>query len=130
MARRPAPLSPHLGIYRPLSGSFTSIAHRALNTALFAGTWFLAAWLVAIAAGGAWAEAYLGFWGNWLGQLMLFGWSFAAFYNAAQWLRHFAWDLGYGFELPTARLTARLAFGGSVLATAALWAYIGLRGAS
>lgn len=127
MARRPAPLSPHLAIYRPLSGSFTSIAHRAVNVALFGGTWFLAAWLIGIAAGGTWFETYTAFWGTWLGQVMLFGWTFCAFYNAAHWLRHFAWDLGYGFELGTARLTAWLAVGGSALATLAVWAWIAVR---
>jgi succinate dehydrogenase / fumarate reductase, cytochrome b subunit len=128
MARRPAPLSPHLAIYRPLHGSFTSIAQRATNTALFAGTWFFAAWLVAIAAGGRWFDLYTAFWASWLGQVMLFGWSFAALFSAAQWLRHFAWDVGYGFELRTSRITAILALVGAAVATLGLWTYIGLRG--
>lgn len=129
MARRPAPLSPHLGIYRPLPGSFTSIAHRASNTALFAGTWFLAAWLIGIAAGGRWFALYTAFWASWPGQLMLFGWTFCAFFSAAQWLRHFAWDLGYGFDLRTTRITALAALAGAAAASLALWTYIGLRGA-
>ena len=130
MARRPAPLSPHLGIYRPLSGAFTSIAHRAVNTALFGGCFFLAAWLIGIAAGGPLFEVYTAFWGTWLGQLMLVGWTYCAFYCAAHWVRHFAWDLGYGFELPTAQLTARVALIGSAAATLAVWEFIGLRGAA
>lgn len=127
MAQPPRPLSPHLTIYRPLSGALTSILHRAMNAALFGGTAFLAAWLLGIAAGGAWFDAYTAFWASWLGKLMLFGWTYAAVYNAAHWLRHFAWDLGYGFELETARLTAYLAVLGSAAVTLGLWLYLVLR---
>lgn len=127
MAQPPRPLSPHLTIYRPLSGAFTSILHRAMNGALFGGTIFLAAWLLGIAAGGRWFEVYTAFWATWLGKLMLFGWTYAAAYNATHWLRHFAWDLGYGFEPGTARLTAQLAIFGSAAATLGLWLYLVVR---
>lgn len=122
------PLSPHLTIYRPLVGAFTSILHRALNVALFAGTAFLALWLVAVAVGGDFYTGYTGFLGSFLGQIMLFGWTFCALFYAAQGIRHFAWDLGYGFELETARLTgwAALAFaaGGTLL----IWLIVAIRG--
>ncbi|MEY4879255.1 MAG: hypothetical protein RJB62_724, partial [Pseudomonadota bacterium] len=38
-------------------------------------------------------------------------------------IRHLAWDLGYGFKVPTARLTAALVFGLSLAIAVAVFAY-------
>ncbi|GAB4350815.1 MAG: succinate dehydrogenase, cytochrome b556 subunit [Immundisolibacter sp.] len=124
---KPRPLSPHLTVYRPLIGSYTSILHRASSAALLIGLIFMAAWLLGIAQGGAVYGALSALWGSVVGKVMLFGWTFCAFFYAAQWIRHFAWDLGYGFELDTARLTGRLALLGSAVATVLVWIYIAMR---
>ena len=121
------PLSPHLTVYRPLIGAFTSILHRAMNTALFGGCLFFAAWLLTIALGGEAYATYARFWQSWIGQSMLLCWTFAAIYSAAQWLRHLAWDLGYGFELEVARRTAWLALWGSSGLTLLIWSHVLLR---
>ena len=126
---KPRPLSPHLTVYRPLTGSYTSILHRAVSAALLGGLAFLAAWLVAIAEGGALFDAMAGLWASVVGRIMLFGWTFCAFFYAAHWIRHFAWDMGYGFELPTARLTGRLALFGSAAASVLVWLYVAMRAA-
>ena len=126
---KPRPLSPHLTVYRPLIGSYTSILHRATSAALLGGTAFLAAWLVAIAQGGALFDELSALWASVVGKVMLFGWTFCAFFYAAHWVRHFAWDMGYGFELPTARLTGRLALFGSAAASVLVWLYVAMRAA-
>ena len=43
------PLSPHLGIYRPMLTMMMSITHRITGAALYAGTLLLAWWLLAAA---------------------------------------------------------------------------------
>lgn len=126
---KPRPLSPHLTVYRPLIGSYTSILHRAASAALLGGLVFLAAWLVAIAQGGALFYALSALWASVVGKVMLFGWTFCAFFYAAHWVRHFAWDMGYGFELSTARLTGRLALFGSAAASLLVWLYVAMRAA-
>lgn len=126
---KPRPLSPHLAVYRPLIGSYTSILHRATSAALLGGLVFLAAWLVAIAQGGALFDVLSALWASAVGKVMLFGWTFCAFFYAAHWVRHFAWDMGYGFELPTARLTGRLALFGSAAASVLVWLYVAMRAA-
>ena len=126
---KPRPLSPHLTVYRPLTGSYTSILHRAASAALLGGLVFLAAWLVAIAQGSALFDALSALWASVVGKVMLFGWTFCAFFYAAHWVRHFAWDMGYGFELPTARLTGRLALFGSAAASVLVWLYVAMRAA-
>ncbi len=124
---KPRPLSPHLTVYRPLIGSYTSILHRAVSAALLGGLGVLAAWLLAIAQGGALFDAFTTLWGSFVGKVMLFGWTFCAFFYAAHWIRHFGWDMGYGFELDTARLTGRLALIGSAAASVLVWLYIAMR---
>ena len=52
---RARPLSPHLGIYRPMLTMMMSIVHRITGGALYFGTLLLAWWLIAAATG---PEAY------------------------------------------------------------------------
>ncbi|MEC9341551.1 MAG: succinate dehydrogenase, cytochrome b556 subunit, partial [Pseudomonadota bacterium] len=82
------PLSPHLTIYRPLIGAFTSILHRAMNAALFAGCGVFAIWLFAAARGGAFFTWYNGLLHSLIGRALLVALTFAACYSAAQWIRH------------------------------------------
>ena len=121
------PLSPHLTAYRPLLGAFTSILHRAMNAVLLGGCVFFAAWLLTIALGGEAFEGYARLWQSWIGKAMLFGWTFAAIYSAAQWLRHIAWDLGYGFELEAAQRSGLAAIWGAGVLTVLIWGYVAMR---
>jgi succinate dehydrogenase / fumarate reductase cytochrome b subunit len=115
------PLSPHLQIYKPQITSVLSITHRATGLALAFGTLFLV-WFLAAASwsDGAFALAQ-GFWGSWLGQLCLFGWSLALFYHLLNGIRHLAWDAGLGFELKTVHITGWVVVIGSVVLTLFAW---------
>lgn len=121
------PLSPHLTIYRPLIGAFTSILHRAMNAALFGGCGVFAIWLFAAARGGAFFTWYNGLLHSLVGRALLVGLTFAACYSAAQWIRHLFWDLGYGFELETARKTGLAALWGSGVVTLLIWTVVLVR---
>ena len=122
MAQRP--LSPHLAVYRPLIGSFTSILHRGMNCLLLAGTVVLALWIVSIAVGGDSFQLINGLLASWVGQLALIAWTFAGYYFICQWLRHFAWDLGYGFDLTTASRSGWAALVVALVATLVTWGYL------
>lgn len=130
MSQGQRPLSPHLEIYRPLTGSFTSILHRATNAALLGGMVVLAAWLACVAAGGEAYELANAFLSSFIGRIALFGWTFSALFSAAQWVRHFFWDMGYGFEIETAKKSGLLALVFAMIATLAVWLQVILRGAS
>ena len=106
------PLSPHLQIYRPQITSVLSIVHRLTGVALTLGTLLLTWWLVSAAYGpDAFADAQ-GFLASWLGQLLLWAFTFALFYHLGNGIRHLAWDFGWGFELSQVRASglAMLAF--------------------
>jgi succinate dehydrogenase / fumarate reductase cytochrome b subunit len=99
------PLSPHLQVYRPQITSILSILHRITGVALTFATLLLTWWLAAAAYGPeqfADAQAFLG---SWIGQLLLWGFTFAVFYHLANGVRHLLWDFGWGFEIDQVRKT-------------------------
>ena len=123
-SRRPQhmPLSPHLTIYRWPITMAASITHRVTGIALAGGTLFLTWWLIAAASGpdayGIFAAAAA----HPLGKIVLFGFVWSLAFHLMNGVRHLAWDVGYGFKLPAARLTALIVYIGSVLIAAAVFA--------
>ena len=117
MSSRDRPLSPHLQVYRPQITSVLSILHRVAGVALTLGTLLLTYWLVAAAYGPepfATAQALLG---SWLGQVVLWGFTFALFYHLGNGIRHLAWDFGWGFELTQVRASGLLMLAFAAVAT-------------
>lgn len=114
MAAPNRPLSPHIQVYRPQITSVLSIAHRITGVALTAGTLLFTWWLVAAAYGPEQFATVQGFIGSWIGQLLLWGFTFALFYHLGNGVRHLAWDFGWGFELDRLRASglAVLVFAG------------------
>ena len=99
------PLSPHLGIYRWQITMTMSILHRATGVALAVGSLALVYWLTAAGLG---PESYTdaqGLFGSWIGQFLLWGWTFSFFYHLCNGIRHLCWDAGWGFEIKTLYLT-------------------------
>ena len=99
MTPAPRPLSPHLSIYKPQLTSVLSISHRLTGVVLSVGTVLLVWWLVAAASGERAFAAAQGFWGSWIGLLLLFGWTFSLFFHLCNGIRHLLWDAGWGFDL-------------------------------
>jgi len=119
---RTHPLSPHLQIYRWPITMAASITHRATGMALGAGTLFLAWWLIAAASGpgayGIFARAAA----HPVGEIVLFGFLWSLAFHLLNGIRHLLWDMGYGFKVPTAKLTAALVYAGSILLAAGVFA--------
>ena len=105
---REHPLSPHLQIWRWTITMAASIAHRATGMALYAGTAFLAWWLIAMASGADAYDNFIAAASHPLGRVVLFGFVWSISFHLLNGVRHFAWDLGHGFEVPTAKRTAAL----------------------
>lgn len=115
------PLSPHLSIYRPIPTMIISIVHRVTGMALYGGTLLLAWWLYGVASGEATFNTTNGVISHPLGQLVLFGFTWALIHHMLGGIRHFFWDLGKGFEKETATKTAWLILILSILITLAIW---------
>jgi len=115
-------LSPHLQIYRWPITMAASITHRATGIALAAGTVLLSWWLIAAASG---PDAYAVFAlvaSNPVGEIILFGFLWSLSFHLLNGIRHLVWDVGYGFKVPTAKLTAALVYVGSLLLAAGAFA--------
>ena len=126
MTRNPdRPLSPHLTIFKWGPHMLVSILHRITGAGLaILGLGVLTWWLMAIASG---AEAYATFTRfstSWLGLIVLVGLTWAFFQHLLSGIRHLAMDSGAAFELGTNKRFAVLTIVGSVILTAALWAYV------
>ena len=75
-----------------------SIVHRATGVALYFGTLLLAWWLIAAASGPSAYSYVQGFMGSFIGRLIVFGYTWALLHHLLSGIRHFVWDLGYGFK--------------------------------
>ena len=96
------PLSPFITIFRWPITMATSIVHRITGVALAGGTLLLAWWLIAASNGPESYQFFTDTAASPLGQLVLFGITWALAFHAANGIRHLAWDLGYGFQIQTA----------------------------
>ena len=118
------PLSPHLTVWRWGPGMAASIVHRVTGAGLaILGLAVLTWWLVALSGG---AEPYALFTRaatNIFGRIVLVGLTWAFFQHLLTGTRHLVMDTGAVFELTTNNRFAMLTFVGSVVLTAALWAY-------
>jgi succinate dehydrogenase cytochrome b subunit len=103
MTRRERPLSPHLGIYRPMYTMVLSISHRITGVLLSIGLVLFTYWLIALAGGPGLYTTALERFRFPLTRWLLLGWLFSFFFHLCNGIRHLAWDCGLGFERKQAR---------------------------
>jgi succinate dehydrogenase / fumarate reductase cytochrome b subunit len=115
------PQSPNIQIYRPQLTSVLSIANRISGVVLGLAGVGLVAWLIAAAAGPQAYAAVQGALASPLGQIVLFGFTFAFFLHLCGGIRHLAWDAGYGFELQTIYASGWTVVAASFVLTGATW---------
>lgn len=129
MAPRARPLSPHLEIYRFTLTMAMSIVQRITGIANYAGTLLLVIWLGAAALGGDAYATVSALFGSWLGQVVLFGYTWSLIHHMLGGLRHFVWDSGRMLD-PTGReVIARIQIAASIALTIIAWAlYVWSRG--
>ena len=115
------PLSPHLQVYKPQITSALSIFNRITGCAWAGGVLLLVWWLVAAAAGPGAFAAVQWFLGSFLGLLILFGMTAAAWYHTLGGIRHLVWDAGYGFDLPSTHASGYAVLAGTAILTVLTW---------
>ncbi|MDO8981985.1 MAG: succinate dehydrogenase, cytochrome b556 subunit [Afipia sp.] len=114
------PLSPFM-TYRWTLTMAMSIVHRVTGIALYVGTLLMAWWLIATASGpGAYANIQ-GFTSSWIGRVIVFGYTWALLHHMLSGIRHFIWDLGYGFGPSEREWLTRAALIGSITLTIVVW---------
>ncbi len=99
-----------------------SILHRVTGVALYFGTLLLVWWLLAAAAGPSGYATFQGFISSWFGRLVMFGYTWALFHHLMSGIRHFIWDLGYGFGKNEREWLTGAALIGGIVLTVLVWA--------
>ena len=116
------PLSPHLQAYDMLQlTSALSIGGRITGVVWAVGLLFFVWWLVAAAAGPEGFARVQWFLGSFLGLLVLFGMSAAAWFHTLNGIRHLAWDAGYGYDIPTTYRSGYMVLIGTGVMTVRTW---------
>ena len=115
------PTSPHLSIYRPTITMMMSIAHRITGAALYVGMVLVVWWLLAAASGPNAYATVQGFMGSIIGRLILVGFTWALMHHTLGGIRHFIWDMGYGFGPSEREWLAWATLIGSLALTLLIW---------
>ncbi|HYJ30962.1 MAG TPA: succinate dehydrogenase, cytochrome b556 subunit [Allosphingosinicella sp.] len=126
MHRNPdRPMAPHLTVWKWGPHMLVSIVHRITGAGLALVGGIVLVWWLAAAADGP--EAYAGFTGwatHWTGIVVGIGLTWALFQHLLTGIRHFALDIGAGYELSTNKFWSVMTIVGAVVLTAALWAWL------
>ena len=122
------PLSPHLSIWRWGPAMAVSILHRITGDGLaLVGLGVLLWWLGALAGGDASYLTFTRHMGEWYGQVVLIGLTWAFFNHMMSGLRHFVLDIGAGFELNSNAFWSVVSPLVAIVLTVAVWATVLLR---
>ena len=120
------PLSPHIQIYNWHVSSLVSISHRitsVINILILTLLCFLV-WTLIL--GNQNYQIVYNFFNSFFGKFFIisFVWSYS--FQILSEVRHWFWDLGYGFELKTSKITGVLVIIGSLVITIILYSIRGI----
>lgn len=121
MTMHERPLSPHLQIYKVELPMLLSGLHRITGLALSVGSILLVAW-IASAVYSAEAFASLSrFLGSFIGQLMLFGWTFSLMHHTVNGVRHLIWDTGRMLTVEQIHASSKIGLAITIVLTVLAW---------
>ena len=120
------PLSPHIQIYNWHISSLISISHRITGVVNILALTLVCFWVWILLLGNENYQVIFNFFNSIFGKLFIisFVWSYS--FQILSEIRHWFWDLGYGFELKTSRITGILVILGSIIITAVLYSMRGI----
>ena len=120
------PLSPHIQIYNWHISSLVSISHRITGVINILALTLICFWIWMLYLGSESYQVIFNFLNSFFGKLFIisFVWSYS--FQILSEIRHWFWDLGYGFELKTSRITGILVILGSIIITIVLYSMRGI----
>jgi len=120
------PLSPHIQIYNWHISSLVSISHRITGVVNILALTLVCFWVWILLLGNENYQVIFNFFNSIFGKLFIisFVWSYS--FQILSEIRHWFWDLGYGFELKTSRITGILVILGSIIITTVLYSMRGI----
>ena len=117
------PLSPHIQIYSWNISSLISISHRIIGVINILVLTFVCLWISLLLLGETNYDYIKFFLKSIFGKFTILGiiWSFS--FQILSEVRHLFWDLGYGFELKTSKITGLIVIFGSIILTILIYLF-------
>ena len=120
------PISPHIQIYNWHISSLVSISNRITGVINALTLSLICFWVWTLLLGNESYEIIFNFFNSIFGKFFIIGFIWSYSFQILSEIRHWFWDLGYGFELKTSRITGILVILGSIIITAVLFSMRGL----
>ena len=115
------PLSPHLQIYRWHISSLLSITHRIVGVINLLSLILIFLWILTFNLGESNYELFLLAINSFFGKFILIGFTWSMCFHIFSGIRHLFWDMGYGFELKTAKISGITVILFSLITTIIFW---------
>ena len=117
------PLSPHIQIYTWNISSLISISHRIIGVINILVLTFVCLWISLLLLGETNYDYAKFFLQSIFGKFTIIGiiWSYS--FQILSEVRHLFWDLGYGFELKTSKITGLIVIFGSIIFTILIYLF-------
>ena len=111
------PLSPHIQIYSWNISSLISISHRITGVLNILALTLICFWIASMLLGSISYEFIYSLLNSFFGKFLVIGitWSFS--FQILSEIRHLFWDIGYGFELTTSKISGIIVIFGSFIIT-------------
>ena len=111
------PLSPHIQIYSWNISSLISISHRITGVLNILALTLICFWIASMLLGSVSYEFIYSILNSFFGKFLVIAitWSFS--FQILSEIRHLFWDVGYGFELTTSKISGIIVIFGSFIIT-------------
>jgi len=120
------PLSPHIQIYNWHVSSLVSISHRITSVINILTLSLVCFWIWTLILGNENYQIFYNFFNSFLGKFFIIGFAWSYSFQILSEVRHWFWDLGYGFEIKTSNITGVLVVIGSIVITIILYSIRGI----
>ena len=120
------PLSPHIQIYNWHISSLVSISHRITGVINILTLVLVCFWIWTLILGNGNYQIFYNFFNSFFGKFFVIGFIWSYSFQILSEVRHWFWDLGYGFELKTSNITGVLVIAGSIVITIILYSIRGI----
>ena len=119
------PLSPHIQIYNWHISSLVSISNRITGVINNLTQSLICFWVWMLLLGKESYEIIFNFLNSIFGKFFIIGFVWSYSFQILSEIRHWFWDLGYGFELKTSKITGILVILGSIIMTIIIYSLRG-----
>tara|TARA_B100000035_G_C20840903_1_gene483018 strand:+ start:31 stop:411 length:381 start_codon:yes stop_codon:yes gene_type:complete len=119
------PLSPHIQIYNWHISSLVSISNRITGVINILTLSLICFWVWMLLLGNESYESIFNFLNSIFGKFFIIGFVWSYSFQILSEIRHWFWDLGYGFELKISKITGILVILGSIIMTIIIYSLRG-----